>query len=89
MISILICQRRWLMVGLVGLEPTTPRLSSVCSNQLSYRPATAEAIIQQRLTILSFGASAKRTGYSCAVSLQYFRQRWNTPSDGVRDFICR
>ena len=27
------------MVGLVGLEPTTPRLSSVCSNQLSYRPA--------------------------------------------------
>ena len=27
-----------LVVGLVGLEPTTPRLSSVCSNQLSYRP---------------------------------------------------
>ena len=26
------------MVGLVGLEPTTPRLSSVCSNQLSYQP---------------------------------------------------
>ena len=26
------------LVGLVGLEPTTPRLSSVCSNQLSYRP---------------------------------------------------
>jgi hypothetical protein len=29
-----------LMVGLVGLEPTTPRLSSVCSNQLSYKPIT-------------------------------------------------
>lgn len=26
------------MVGLDGLEPSTPRLSSVCSNQLSYRP---------------------------------------------------
>ena len=26
------------MVGLVGLEPTTPRLSSVCSNHLSYKP---------------------------------------------------
>ena len=26
------------MVGLTGLEPVTPRLSSVCSNQLSYRP---------------------------------------------------
>jgi hypothetical protein len=27
------------MVGLVGLEPTTPALSRRCSNQLSYRPA--------------------------------------------------
>src|SRR3990172_9795512 len=26
------------MVGLGGFEPPTPRLSSVCSNQLSYRP---------------------------------------------------
>ena len=26
------------VVGLGGLEPPTPRLSSVCSNQLSYRP---------------------------------------------------
>ena len=25
-------------LGLGGLEPPTPRLSSVCSNQLSYRP---------------------------------------------------
>ena len=25
-------------MGLGGLEPPTPRLSSVCSNQLSYRP---------------------------------------------------
>src|ERR1700730_12134342 len=31
-------QLRRLLVGLGGLEPPTPRLSSVCSNQLSYRP---------------------------------------------------
>ena len=29
----------WLVVGLGRLELPTPRLSSVCSNQLSYRPA--------------------------------------------------
>jgi hypothetical protein len=29
------------MVGLVGLEPTTPALSRRCSNQLSYRPKPA------------------------------------------------
>ena len=28
------------LVGLVGLEPTTPALSRRCSNQLSYRPRT-------------------------------------------------
>ena len=27
------------VVGLTGLEPVTLRLSSACSNQLSYRPA--------------------------------------------------
>ena len=30
------------MVGQTGLEPVTPRLSSVCSNQLSYRPILVE-----------------------------------------------
>jgi hypothetical protein len=29
-------------VGLTGLEPVTLRLSSACSNQLSYRPGFAE-----------------------------------------------
>ncbi len=29
-------------MGLTGLEPVTLRLSSACSNQLSYRPACAE-----------------------------------------------
>ena len=27
------------MVGPDGLEPSTPRLSSACSNQLSYEPS--------------------------------------------------
>ena len=27
------------VVGVTGLEPVTPRLSSACSNQLSYTPA--------------------------------------------------
>jgi hypothetical protein len=31
------------MVGPGGLEPPTPRLSSVCSNQLSYEPPWAFA----------------------------------------------
>jgi hypothetical protein len=30
------CRHQHLMVGQGGLEPPTPRLSSVCSNQLSY-----------------------------------------------------
>lgn len=32
------CTTRVLLVGLVGLEPTTPALSTRCSNQLSYSP---------------------------------------------------
>jgi hypothetical protein len=31
------------LVGLVRLELTTPRLSSACSNQLSYRPVRSAA----------------------------------------------
>ena len=31
-----------LVVGQGGLEPPTPRLSSVCSNQLSYSPVLQE-----------------------------------------------
>ena len=33
------------LVGLTGLEPVTPRLSSVCSNQLSYRPRSSSALL--------------------------------------------
>ena len=34
------------LVGLVGFEPTTPRLSSVCSDQLSYRPCNSGSRIE-------------------------------------------
>ena len=33
-----------ILVGLGGFEPPTPRLSSVCSNQLSYRPGRNGAL---------------------------------------------
>ena len=36
-----------LLVGLGGLEPPTPRLSSVCSNQLSYRPLPGSLLTLQ------------------------------------------
>ena len=32
------------MVGVTGLEPVTLRLSSACSNQLSYTPAVRSAL---------------------------------------------
>ena len=32
------------MVGVTGLEPVTLRLSSACSNQLSYTPSAALAL---------------------------------------------
>ena len=46
------------VVGLGGLEPPTPRLSSVCSNQLSYRPL----VDLNRPTAVAFGfVSIRRT----------------------------
>ena len=41
------------VVGLVGLEPTTPALSTRCSNQLSYRPAQADGPLQGLYLVLA------------------------------------
>jgi hypothetical protein len=43
-------------VGLTGLEPVTLRLSSACSNQLSYRPGSrlCREIFEFRLPIFDF-----------------------------------
>ena len=35
------------MVGPGGLEPPTPRLSSACSNQLSYEPIARQRVRDQ------------------------------------------
>ena len=42
------------LVGLVGLEPTTPALSTQCSNQLSYRPNPALLIWPQPGSLATF-----------------------------------
>jgi hypothetical protein len=41
-------------VGLTGLEPVTLRLSSACSNQLSYRPGSAAEPPDCRFAIVDF-----------------------------------
>ena len=41
-------------VGLTGLEPVTLRLSSACSNQLSYRPGIAAVPRNFRISIVDF-----------------------------------
>ncbi len=34
------------MVGVAGFEPATLRLSSACSNQLSYTPISRETLVE-------------------------------------------
>ena len=47
------------MVGRGGLEPPTPRLSSVCSNQLSYQPKLASFT---EVSLLSFSEKRAHLG---------------------------
>ena len=49
------------MVGPDGLEPSTPRLSSACSNQLSYEPKIGKWRLTSRDAFLG-GADRVRTG---------------------------
>ena len=49
-------------VGLTGLEPVTLRLSSACSNQLSYRPAIT------RLGLLAMVLPRQDGGFSAIVA---------------------
>ena len=42
------------MVGVTGFEPVTLRLSSACSNQLSYTPALNAELGMQSAEFLSF-----------------------------------
>jgi hypothetical protein len=49
-------QRR--LVGLTRFELVTPRLSSVCSNQLSYRPPTSPDPVRLASGFVEAGPSA-------------------------------
>src|SRR5574344_1803337 len=58
------------LVGLVGLEPTTPALSRRCSNQLSYRPQPSN------LFWSSMGhPTTDKCGYLASNSFLHFPER--------------
>jgi hypothetical protein len=48
------------MVGLTGFEPVTLRLSSACSNQLSYRPG-GKMVELRRLELLTYSLQSYRS----------------------------
>lgn len=48
------------MVGLTGLEPVTLRLSSACSNQLSYTPIK-ELVELRRFELLTYSLQSYRS----------------------------
>ena len=47
------------MVGVTGVEPVTLRLSSACSNQLSYTPV--KLVELRRLELLTFCLQSRRS----------------------------
>ena len=47
------------MVGLTGLEPVTLRLSSACSNQLSYTPKNLVEL--RRFELLTYSLQSYRS----------------------------
>jgi hypothetical protein len=53
-------------MGLTGLEPVTLRLSSACSNQLSYRPSLRLRcqILDLRLLIFDLEQLARKRAFS-------------------------
>jgi len=53
-------------MGLTGFEPVTLRLSSACSNQLSYRPVyksdNSESLVElRRLELLTYSLQSYRS----------------------------
>ena len=48
------------MVGVTGFEPVTLRLSSACSNQLSYTPARI-VVELRRLELLTYSLQSYRS----------------------------
>ena len=76
------------MVGPDGLEPSTPRLSSACSNQLSYEPELGNPRVLYRYEGVVFafdgGADRTRTG-DVLLAKQVLYQLSYDPS-GILDF---
>ena len=75
------------MVGPDGLEPSTPRLSSACSNQLSYEPSKNEYIAE------TGGAGRVRTGdpllaKQVLYQLSYDPKRVMSLKNLLRNLLC-
>ena len=51
------------MVGVTGVEPVTLRLSSACSNQLSYRRDEVALVELRRLELLTYSLQSYRSTY--------------------------
>ena len=65
------------MVGLTGLEPVTLRLSSACSNQLSYRPELSRLLSLDTVPVIATGFPVARASYFR--SALRFRPTSNSP----------
>ena len=82
------------MVGPDGLEPSTPRLSSACSNQLSYEPEIGEDKRTKRREI--GGAGRIRTGdillaKQALYQLSYDPLKWSRTvlkNDSLKFILC-
>ena len=49
-------------VGLAGFEPATLRLSSACSNQLSYKPGHFNKLVElRRVELLTYSLQSYRS----------------------------
>ena len=49
------------MVGVTGFEPVTLRLSSACSNQLSYTPTKLWLVELRRFELLTYSLQSYRS----------------------------
>ena len=52
---------RFRVVGVTGVEPVTLRLSSACSNQLSYTPIKNKLVELRRVELLTYSLQSYRS----------------------------
>ncbi len=70
------------MVGPDGLEPSTPRLSSACSNQLSYEPKVRESGSDPSGAPLNFGGAGEIRTHDPLLAKQVLYQLSYDPEIG-------